>query len=103
MPRRSQKAIASRCDRGSPADPRTADDASEIPIDDGGLASQPLLERELERPSHVLETVRVARVGTAGDAAPVKRECRFGEIELRGERQRPVGFRDRFAVRFRRT
>ena len=52
-------------------------DTGEIPIDDGGLPSQPLLERELERPAHVLEPFRFAQLA-AGDAAPVKHERRFG-------------------------
>ena len=53
------------------------DGTGEIPVDDGGLASQALLERELERPAHVLEPFRFAQLA-AGDAAPVKHEPRFG-------------------------
>ncbi len=78
MPRRSQKAIASRLhvetrlwtlvEQGH---------TGEVPIDDGCLPSQPLLERELERSAHVLEPVRFAQ-SAAGDAAPVKHERRLG-------------------------
>ena len=95
MPRRSQKAIASLggVERGRwpLVEP---DDAGEVAVDDGGLASQALLERELERPAHVLEPVRIPQLA-AGEAAPVESECRLGQAELRGERERSLGRRDR--------
>ena len=72
-------------------------DAGEVVVDDGGLAAQALLEREVERPTHVVEAVRFAQVETA-EAAPVKRECRLGQAELRGERERPLGRHDRLPV-----
>ena len=73
------------------------DDPGEVAVDDGGLASLALLERELERPAHVLDPARVAQLA-AGDAAPVERERRLGQAELRGERERPLGGRDRLGV-----
>ena len=53
------------------------DDPGEVAVDDGGLASLALLERELERPPHVFDPVRVPKLA-AGEAAPVERECRLG-------------------------
>ena len=55
----------------------TTDDPAEKAGDDGGLASLALLERELERPAHVLDPVRFPQ-RAARDAAPAERECRFG-------------------------
>ena len=66
----------------------------EIPVDDGGLASQALLERELERTAHVRDPVRIPQ-GGAGEAAPVESECRLGQAELLGQRASPLGCRDR--------
>ena len=57
------------------------DDPAEVAVDHGRLASQVLFERKLERPAQVLEPVGVPK-GTAGNAAPVERECGLGEVEL---------------------
>ena len=51
----------------------------------------------MERPAHVVEAVRFAQAET-GEAAPVKRECRLGQAELRGERECPLGRHDRLPV-----
>ena len=78
MPRRSQKAIASLVDVECGLRPLVGpDDPGEVAVDDGGLASLALLERELERPAHVLDPVGVPELA-AGQAAQVERECRLG-------------------------
>ena len=97
IPRRSQNAIPSRRRRVRPAAPGTPDDPGEVAVDDGGLAPLALLQREPERPAHVFDPVRVPQPA-AGEAAPVERECRLGEAELGGERERPLGGRDRLGV-----
>ena len=71
------------------------DDAGEKGVDETGVAAQTLFERELERPPHVLDPGRLPQLA-AGEAAPAERECRLGQAELRGERERPLGGRDRF-------
>ena len=72
-------------------------DAGEKAVDDAGLASQTLFERELERPPHVLHPAGMPQLA-AGEAAPAERECRLGQADLRGERERPLGSRDRFRI-----
>ncbi len=63
----------------------------------GGLASQALLESELEGTAHVFEPVCIPELG-AGEPAPLERECRLGQAELFGEHDRPLGGRDRLRV-----
>ena len=54
-----------------------SDDAGEVVVDDGGFAAQALLERELERPAHILEAFGFPQLA-AGEAAEVEREAGSG-------------------------
>ena len=98
MPRRSQKAIPSaRPSRTARGPSVRADDPAEVAVDDAGVASLTLLEREPERPAHVFDPARFPQ-RAAGEAAEMERECRLGKVELRGECERPVGGGDRLGV-----
>ena len=66
----------------------------EVVVQDGGGAALALLECERERPAHVLEPLPFAQ-GGAGPAADAERARRLGQAELGGERERPLGGRDR--------
>ena len=67
-------------------------------MQDGRGAALTLLERERERPAHVLESLPVAQ-GGAGRAADAERARRLGQAELGGERERLLGGRDRLRCR----
>ena len=98
MPRRSQKSIPSRQGGEGGLRPLVAASGDgEVVVQDGGLAALALLERELERAAHVLESLPLAQVA-AGEAAEAERARRLGQAELGGERERPLGGRDRLRV-----
>ena len=98
MPRRSQKSIpswqTSSAARGAlvlPAGER------EIVVLHGGGEALALIERELERPPQVIKPLALAQVG-ASDASRAERPSRLGQVELGGERERPLGRGNRIRV-----
>ena len=95
MPRRSQKSIPSRQASRAACGPSYCQlTIARLLCRTAAARPWPCVERERERPAHVLESLPVPE-GGAGRAADAERARRLGQAELGGEGERPLGGRDR--------